>query len=238
MPVRRFKQPAQNPTVRPAVIRPEPEVTTEQRYLWMTRVFATVAVVSFLANIMLIMALFSLLPIVRVQPFYLHTQDKDEQIITVTRPPRNELNSEVLQESFIRQYLLARLTIGSDIRELERRWGLDGTVNWMSETSVFSEFAASAGLLIDQAKKEGFTRNVRILVVSKYRSNQQEGDIWRAEVELTDMKAGAAEPVKTKWLIVMQVDFRPSRPGLLWKDRLKNPLGFTVTRFGIQQADS
>lgn len=237
MPVRRFKKPAQTTVAAVTKRQASPEMTTEQRYLWMTRVFATVAVVSFLANIMLIMALFSLLPIVRVQPFYLHTQDKDEQIITVTRPPRNELSSEVLQESFIRQYLLARLTIGSNIRELERRWGLDGTVNWMSETSVFQEFASSAGLLIDQAKKEGFTRDVRILAVSKYRANQQEGDVWRAEVELTDMKAGAAEPVKTKWLVMMQVDFRPSRPGLLWKDRLKNPLGFTVTRFGIQASE-
>ncbi len=212
------------------------EATNESRYLWMTRVFALVAVVSFLANIMLVMALFSLIPLVRVQPFYVHTLDKDEQIISVSRPPADTLTSEILQESFVRQYLLARLTIGSNIPELERRWGLDGTVNWMSETSVFQEFAQSAALLIDQAKKEGLTRDVKILVVSKYRTNPGEGDIWRAELELTDMKQDSSQPVTSKWVVVMQVDFRPSRPGLLWKDRLKNPLGFTVMKFGIQSA--
>jgi type IV secretory pathway component VirB8 len=212
------------------------EAITEQRYLWMARVFATVAVVSFCANVMLVMALFSLLPIVRVQPFYLYTQDKDEQIITVSQPPQNELRSEVLQESFIRQYLLAYFTIGSDIQELERRWGLGGSIEWMSTPSVFQEFVANAGAWLEDAKREGMTRNVRILFVSKFREDPQGGDIWRAEVELTDMTVDNPQPRTQKLMITMQVGFRVSRPGLLWKDRLKNPLGFTVTRFGIQPA--
>ena len=237
MPVRRFKQSAQNPTVRPAVTRPEPEVTTEQRYLWMTRVFATVAVVSFLANIMLIMALFSLLPIVRVQPFYLHTQDKDEQIITVTRPPWNELNSEVLQESFIRQYILARLTVGSNIAELERRWGIDGIINWMSSAVVYEEFSKTADIALNQARNDGLTRNVKILNIVPLRAEQGGGNVWRAEIELTDMKYGDSAPVRTRWLVTMKVEFQTTRKGLTWEKRLKNPLGFTVVRFGIQKLD-
>lgn len=213
------------------------EAMKERRYLWMARTFALVAVVSLLATLMLLSALFSLLPIVRVQPFYLSTLNKDQQVISVTRPDFNKIDMNLLTESFVRQYLLARLTISSNIAELERRWGIDGNINWMSETSVFSEFARSADALIKQAKAEGLTRNVKILVVSPYRSENGE-NIWRAELELTDMKHGDSEPVTTKWVAIMKVDFRPTRPGLIWDQRLKNPLGFTVVRFGIQSLPS
>lgn len=213
------------------------EAMKERRYLWMARTFALVAVVSFLATIMLISALFSLLPIVRVQPFYLSTLNKEQQVISVARPDFNKIDMNLLTESFVRQYLLARLSISSNIAELERRWGIDGNINWMSETSVFSEFARSADSLIKQAKSDGLTRNVKILVVSPYRSENGE-NIWRAELELTDMKHGDSEPVTTKWVAIMKVDFRPTRPGLIWDQRLKNPLGFTVVRFGIQALPS
>ena len=78
------------------------EAVKERRYLWMARTFALVCVVSFLANIILLGALFSLVPLVRVQPFYLSTQDKDEQIITVVRPNDADIDKDILAESFIR----------------------------------------------------------------------------------------------------------------------------------------
>lgn len=212
------------------------EAVKERRYLWMARTFALVAVVSFLSTVILICALVSLLPIVRVQPFYLTTLNKDQQVISVTRPDFNKIDMNLLTESFIRKYLLARLSIGTNIAELERRWGIEGDVNWMSETSVFSEFARSADNLIKQARTDGLTRNVKILVASPYRSRPGE-NIWRIELELTDMKHSDVEPVTTKWVALMRVEFRPTRPGLIWEQRLKNPLGFTVVRFGIQSAD-
>ncbi len=214
------------------------EAVKERRYLWMARTFALVCVVSFLATLILLSALFSLLPIVRVQPFYLSTMDKDQQIISIQRPNYAELDMNLLTESFIRQYLLSRLTVGTNIPELERRWGIDGSVNWMSESSVFQEFARTANLLLEQARKEGLTRNVKILVVSPYRSEGEGVNVWRAEIELTDMKQGDSQPTKSKWLVVMQVAFRPTRPGLTWDQRLKNPLGFTVLKFGIQALPS
>ncbi len=213
------------------------EAMKERRYLWMARTFALVAVVSFLGTLMLIFALLSLVPIVRVQPFYLNALNKDQQVISVTRPKFNQINMALLTESFVRQYLLERLSIGSNIAELERRWGIDGNINWMSETSVFSEFARSADALIKQAKTDGLTRNVKILVVSPYRSENGE-NIWRAELELIDMRVGNTEPTSSKWVAIMKVEFRPTRPGLVWDQRLKNPLGFTVVRFGIQALGS
>ena len=52
------------------------------------------------------------------------------------------------------------------------------------------------------------------------------------------MKHGASEPVKSKWVATMKIDFKPTRPGLIWEQRLKNPLGFTVLNIGFKPADS
>ncbi len=213
------------------------EAMKERRYLWMARTFALVAVVSILSTFILINALSSLLPLLRIQPFYLSTLNKNQQIINVTRPDPRQLNMETLSEYFVRQYLIARLSISSDTSELERRWGLDGSVNWMSSEAVFQEFAASANSAILRAKKEGLTRSIKILVVAPYRQ-QQNSDVWRAEVELTEMRTGASEPKRSKWVITMEIAFRPNRPGLKWEQRLNNPLGFTVTKFGSQEIGS
>lgn len=210
------------------------EALKERQYLWMARTFALVLVVSVLTTLMLVSALLSLLPIVRVQPFFLTTLNKDQQVIDVQRPNFRNIDVNLLTESFIRQYLLSYLSMGSNITELERRWGIDGDINWMSETSVFSNFGQNAQKWLTQAKNEGLTRNVRILVARQLRRTATE-NVWTAELELTEMKHGSAEPLKTKWKTILYIAFRPTRPGLIWEQRLKNPLGFTVLQIGFEQ---
>ncbi len=211
------------------------EALKERRYLWIARVFAMVCVMSVVTTFILILGLFSLVPTTRIQPFYMNTQSKDEQVISVRRTNNAQFNQEILTESLIRQYLLSRLSIGADVKELEDRWGLDGHVNWTSEPSVFNLFAETAQALIAQAKAEGLTRQVDILSVVKFRESDESRDVWRVNLNLTDMKRGSTEPLKTTWEILIEVEYRPARDGLRWSQRLKNPIGFTVTRFGMKQ---
>lgn len=211
------------------------EAATERRYLWMARTFALVAVVSFLSSLILLIALTSLLPIVRVQPFYLTTLNKEQQVIRVVRPNFKDIDMQLLTEAFIRQYLLARLTINTNIPELERRWGIDGTVNWMSSAVVFNEFRQDAESLMSQARKDGLIRHVKILNIVPYRTEKDKSTVWLAEIELTDMKIGDTEPTVSKWMATLRIQFFPNRQGLTWDKRLKNPLGFTVISFGIQR---
>lgn len=208
------------------------EALKERSYLWMARTFGLICVVTVIVNLMLYGALSSLLPTVRVQPFYITTQDKDQQVITIVRPPVAQLRSEVLQESFIRQYLLARLGIGTDVSEVERRWRDDGTVQWMSSASVFNEFQnKSARPLLERAHEEGLTRDVRILNVRRIpRPDNQ--IVWEADVEVSDMSQNSTEPQVSAYKITMGVSFGNFRSGLIWKDRLKNPLGFVVNTYG------
>lgn len=209
------------------------EALRERRYLWMARAFMVICVVAMITTVMMIIALNSLMPLVRVQPFYLYIQDKNEQVLHVRRPAPETLDLNLVAESLIRQYLLSRLSIPADNQNLEEVWGTDGEVSWKSASSVFRDFQPTAVELLKQAKKEGLTRDVRILSLSKFRS-EQDGDVWRAEVELTDMKKGWTEPMVMKWVVNLKVIFQPDRQNLTWEQRLKNPLGFWVKNYGMQ----
>ena len=212
------------------------EMLQEERYLWMARAFVVMMVLAIICDIILLIALANVTPVMRVQPFYLEIQDKDQQIVSVTRPTPETLNSDVLKESLVRQYVLARFGVGSDLGELEERWGPNGPVYWMSDQPIYDEFLQRESVPVQLlAQKDNFVRNVRILSVNKTRAGGPNGsDIWQAILEFQDVDRVKTKPVISNCQADMATTFRPSRPGLTWSDRLKNPLGFTILDFGIK----
>jgi len=212
------------------------EVLQEERYLWMSRAFVVMVVLAIICNIILLIALANVTPVMRVQPFYLEIQDKEHQVINIVRPSAETLDSDLLKESLLRQYLLARFGMGSDLTELEERWGEDGIVYWMSVDSVFSQFTQEARQLLQLAHEDNLVRTVRILSAKKAsQGNAAEGaaDVWEIKLEFQDMNRSSEEPKLKYFVAKVEIVFRPTRSGLLWSQRLKNPLGFTVTRFGL-----
>lgn len=209
------------------------EILQEERYLWMARAFSLVALLAFVANILMLFALAGLNPLVRIQPFYLQTQAKDEQIVSIVRPPKEELDSVVLQESLVREYLLARFGISSDTSEVERRWGIDGPIFAMSASSVYQDFHEKESTkMLEQSRQDGLTRNVRIGVVNRKENYPDGVSVWIAEIELIDMSQKVSDSFTSRWLVTMEVAFLPPRKNIEWSQRLRNPLGFTVTKFG------
>ena len=207
------------------------EARKERSYLWMARVFCLMCVVTLITDLILFSAVESLNPLVRVQPFYITTQAKDRQIVNIMRPHPALLNDRMLQESFVRQYIVARFGMGTDVSELERRWGVDGTIQWMSSDSVFTDFLRDyAAGLIQKSKEIGLTRDVDILNVRQIpRENGQ--IVWQAEVRATDMSRSTPDPQRTDWLVQLSIRFGQFRRGLTWEERLKNPLGFVVDMY-------
>ncbi len=211
------------------------EVLQEERYLWMSRAFTVMVVLAIICNVILLIALANVTPVMRVQPFYLEIQDKDHQVINIVRPSAETLDSDLLKESLLRQYLLARFGMGSDLTELEERWGEDGIVYWMSVDSVFSQFTEEARKLLRLAYEDNLVRSVRILSAKKASQGSTEGaaDVWEVKLEFQDIDRSSEEPKFRYFVAKVEVIFQPTRSGLLWSQRLKNPLGFTVTRFGL-----
>lgn len=213
------------------------EILQEERYLWMARAFSLVALLAFIANILMLIALSGLMPLLRVQPFYLQTQDKDRQVISIVRPSPDELDSDVLQEALVREYLLARFGISADVSEVERRWGIDGVVFSMSESSVYKDFHEKEAIaMLNQARLDGLTRDVRIGWVNRKERYANGASVWVAEIELIDMSQKISDLYTSKWTVTMEVMFQPTRRRMEWSQRLKNPLGFIVTHFGRKPA--
>lgn len=211
------------------------EILQEERYLWMARAFVVMTVLAVICDIILLIALANVTPVLRVQPFYLDIQNKDQQIVNVKQPTAETLDSDALKESLVRQYLLSRLGIGSDLNELEERWSENGPVYWMSEPSVFEEFRDKEAVPLQRlAQQDNQIRNVQILKLNKTRSGQGKGaDEWRAELEFRDMNRSSTQPQIRYFQADLATAFRPTRKGLTWERRLNNPLGFTVVDFGL-----
>ena len=212
------------------------EVLQEERYLWMARAFVVMMVLAVICDVILLIALANVTPVLRIQPFYVEIQNKDQQIVSVMRPTLETLNSDILKESLVRQYILARFGVGSDLTELEERWGADGPVSWMSDEAIYAEFLQKESKHAQNlAQADNFVRNVRILSVNKTRAGGPNGsDTWQAELEFQDMDRTRTKPVISRCVADLATVFRPTRAGLTWSDRLKNPLGFVISDFGIQ----
>ena len=209
------------------------EALQEERYLWMARAFSLVALLALVADILMLIALSGLNPLVRVQPFYVQAQSKEHQVISIVRPSKEELSNKILQESLVREYLLARFGVSSDPKEMEERWGIDGAVFAMSVPSVFQDFDANeARKTLVQVQEEGLTRDVKIGVVSQQEAYSDGSSVWVAEIETTDMSQKISDSFSSKWRVTMEVAFQADGKNREWSQRLKNPLGFKVTKFG------
>ncbi len=203
----------------------------ERRYLWTARAFAIVCAISFCTNIILIMALFSLVPLTRVQPFYLTFENKDAQIVRITQMQPDATLLERVAESLVRQYIVTRHSVVSDVDEMLQRWGDRGPIRWMSNDGVFAEFNQMTSEAFSRIREERLTREVNILSAYKLETNPVEGDAWEAEVETIDMLPERSEPIRQIWQVRLRIKFLNKQEK--WANRLKNPIGFTVVRYSI-----
>ena len=209
------------------------DLLRERRYLWTARAFAIVSAVALCVNLVLMIAMFNLMPLKRVEPFLLTFQSKEDQVVRI-RPLSRDLGAEdILTEAMIRQYVLLRNTMISDVDEMAFRWGNDGPLRWMSSPNVYKQFSKTVKDWLARIKLEGLTREVRIESVVR----QQ--DIWIVYILTRDMLPEADQPVTQRWRVKLKVRYfaMPSKNEVKYADRLKNPLGFVVLAYAIERAN-
>lgn len=199
----------------------------EKRYLWTARAFAVVTALSLCCNLVLILAIFQVVPLYRVEPFLLTFQNRSEQVYNI-QPITNELrNKKAITEVFVREYVLLRSTFSSDVAEVEARWMPGGPIQEMSENKVYQDFLDNvAKRAVSIIKTKGMERNVKILSV-----NELAEGVWQVEYETRDMYPDSAQPEIGYWTASLNVGYRRKR--VKYGDRLKNPVGFTVLRYAL-----
>lgn len=208
------------------------ENSTEKRYLWTARAFAIIFAVSLCCNLILVYAIFTIIPLYRIEPYLFSFVNKDEQVYKV-EPVRNIYDHKQLTEIFIREYILLRNTFVSDIDEMQKRWGPGSTLQEMSSPSVYDEFRKGfANRALEQIRNYNLTRNIKISTVNEIAGAK--GEIWwQVEFRLEDMTPDAEIPTVQSWNAYVQIVYRPKT--VKFSERLKNPLGFTVVKYRLEE---
>lgn len=199
----------------------------EKRYLWTARAFAVVAALSICCNIVLIMAIFQVLPLYRVEPYLLTFQNRAEQVYNIQPIKEGLRNQKAITEVFVREYVLTRSSFDHEIPEMEARWMPGGPIQEMSAPDVYQDFLNNtAKKALNVIRARGLTRDVKILSV-----NELTNGIWQVEYETSDMYPESDKPDVNYWTASLNVGFR--KKTVKYGDRLKNPIGFTVTRYAL-----
>ncbi len=201
----------------------------EKRYLWTARAFAVVTALSLCCNVVLILAIFQVMPLYRVEPFLLTFQNRSEQVYNI-QPITTELrNRKAITEVFVREYVLLRSTFSPDVAEVEARWMPGGPIQEMSTNKVYQDFLDNvAKKAVSVIKNQGMQRDVKILSV-----NELTDGVWQVEYETKDMYPDSAQPEIGYWTASLNVGYR--RKAVKYGDRLKNPVGFTVGRYALSR---
>lgn len=215
---------------RPAASRSEDVFVAnvgEKRYLWTARAFAIIMAVSICCNIVLILAIMQVMPLYRVEPFLLTFQNKQEQVYKIQPIKGNMEDQKAITEVFVRQYVLLRSSFSRDIPEMEARWLPGGALQEMSSSAVYSEFLEkTAKRALQIIRQRNLMRDVKILSV-----NELSRGLWQVEYETRDMYPDSARPEVNFWTASMRIAYR--QKNVKYGERLKNPVGFTVTRYSL-----
>lgn len=199
----------------------------EKRYLWTARAFAIVTALSICCNIVLILAIYQVLPLYRVEPFLLTFQNRAEQVYNIQPIKGGLRNQRAITEVFVREYVLLRSAFERNIPEMEARWMPGGTIQEMSAANVYQDFLDNtAQKALNIIRTRGLVREVKILSV-----NELSNGIWQVEYETRDMYPDSEKPEVNYWTASLNVGYR--KKTVKYGDRLKNPIGFTVYSYSL-----
>ncbi|MBQ7633180.1 MAG: type IV secretion system protein [Alphaproteobacteria bacterium] len=202
---------------------------SEKRYLWTARAFAVVTAISLCCNLILLLTIANILPLYRVEPYLLTLAGKDEQVYNIIPYSRDMEAKKSITETFIRQYVLLRTTLLSDVEEMEARWQNGGDLQKMSSPIVYQDFMSNtAPKLMKRMKEDGLTSNVSIITV-----NEISESYWQVEYSADYYLPTSYTPKKLKYRASLRVQYVPQR--VSYKERLKNPVGFTVLSYTTKQ---
>jgi len=209
------------------------ENATEKRYLWTARAFAVVFAVSLCCNLILTYTIMNTMPLYRVEPFLLSFADRKDQIYHVEQIDKI-YQYKYLTELFVREYVLLRNTFVGDVDEMDKRWGVEGSVKEMSSPRIYKEFKEKiVDKTLDLIRQHGITRDVKILSVTEVAGGKNGEVWWQVEFRTSDMRPDRETPTISVW--VANVGIRYITKKVTFGNRLKNPLGFTVIKYAVEQ---
>lgn len=97
----------------------------------------------------------------------------------------------------------------------------------MSSPTVYEDFQKKTAIkALNVIRTKSLTRRVKIITV-----NELARGLWQVEYETRDMYPDSAKPEINYWTASLRVMYRGK--SVKYGERLKNPVGFTVTRYSL-----
>lgn len=208
------------------------ENIAEKRYLWTARAFAIITAVSVCCNVVLLMTITRIVPLHRVEPFLLTFKNKQEQVYHVQKVNASLEDERAITEVLVRQYVLLRSTFDTDVAEMEARWLPGGALQEMSSPAVYADFLEkTANRAIERIRTANLRRDVRIITVNEHSRGK-----WQVEYETRDIYPSSTAPDINYWTATLEIAYRSKT--VKYSERLKNPIGFTVTLYSLARGSS
>lgn len=209
-------------------------------YMWLSRFFIFLAILSLCLFWSASLALFRLAPQVKVKPFLIITQDNSEGIVRSETIESRMASRDKVTETYIKQYVELRNTVIDDEVEMRSRWYPGGLVHFLSSPAIFNDFSATVDKRWEEEVIKGTVREVEIM--STQRVGGQHSPIWKVDfktytlMRLDNQTTNTERIMRTQyWTASVTAIFVKER--MFLGRRLINPLGFTVVRYSQTQVE-
>ncbi len=200
-----------------------------RRNWWTAYVFATVACLSVVLNIVQGGAIITLTPLVRVVPMLVTFQDKGAQVVRIEPFERTMRGLELMTEQLAKEYILIRHTIVPDAKAMAQHWDDGGTIRRRSSDRVWKAFAANTAREWPELVKAGVSQTVEADGMTVLALGDR---FYRVEFTARLFQDGQLQRTR-RMAATMTVDYEEHRVD--YRDRYVNPLGFTVTAYSVHE---
>lgn len=202
----------------------------ERRTAAFARMAIIIATAEAFAIAGLAFALAALVPLQKVVPMVVASNDRGDEIINLTPSTLESPTVDYVAEIGLRNYVQNRYSIVASASQQQINWGQGSVVQLMSSPDAYKKFRDSALADMQRLRASSMVRKVRIDSVRKIGEST-----WQVEFITTDQpeedvfgrsNAVRANPVSKTWISTYDIGFAPRN--VLYSDRLNNPFGMTV----------
>ena len=200
-----------------------------RRHLWTTRVFAIGFYLSMLFNIILVLTIYAMMPLKKVEPFLVSFSAKENQVVRIMPATMVQDGFGVFVEKLAMEFVKIRQEYLADPQEQQNRWlvYLASRMNKLDHV----EFIKGVEPVYNELQQKGFTRQVEILDVNRGNTN----NFIAIKFKTIDYDRFGNNQQEMTWVAQMRYAFYNQETTN--QDKYLNPFGFRVISYGVQRGN-
>ncbi len=201
--------------------------------LWLTSRFLTILCgISLITNVILALAFVAFFPIQKVQPYYLQIDDlENKQVYLQKDLTMEQLQGDFIQKVLIKKYVLQREQFSLSPLKVYELWGPSSYLFYASTKNVYNEFVSDElyKQIIGSGNPKKLTRVVDIKSISYLESSGR----YQVKGTITDYDQSGKVYINNEqeFEVFITCEFSKQKIYLPYKDRLKNPFGFVISKY-------